>query len=146
MNGRRLLTVPGYFVAWLLWTSTAPIWLVAAAVTDLLRKNRGISLRSGAFATRVTAAEQSVWRMPDEMSFEDGAAFTHVFLTAYHALHTLARAKEGEWAVVTAAAGGVGTALIQLARVMKLQVIAGVGSSEKLDILAELGVEVTPIR
>jgi NADPH2:quinone reductase len=53
----------------------------------------------------------------------------------------LGHAKEGEWVVVTAAAGGVGTALVQLARALKLKVIAGVGSSEKLDLLAELGVE-----
>jgi NADPH2:quinone reductase len=97
----------------------------------------------GTYAKWMTAPEDYVLPIPDVMSFEDGAAFTHVFLTAYHALHTLGRANAGEWAVVTAAAGGVGTALIQLARVEELHVIAGVGSSEKLNLLAELGVEYT---
>jgi NADPH2:quinone reductase len=66
------------------------------------------SQRSGAFATMVTAAEQSVWRMPDEMSFEDGAAFGLVYLTAYISLIRNAKTQGGETVLITGASGGVG--------------------------------------
>lgn len=95
----------------------------------------------GTYAEWIAAPEPYVLPLPDSMSFEDGAAFTHVFLTAYHALHTLGHAREGEWVVVTAAAGGVGTALVQLARARRLKIIAGVGSPEKFEILTQFGVE-----
>lgn len=95
----------------------------------------------GTYAQWVSLPERYALAVPSSMSFEEAAAFTHVFLTAYHALSTLGGAQEGEWAVVTAAAGGVGTAMIQLARVWELRVIAGVGSPEKTAFLRELAVD-----
>lgn len=95
----------------------------------------------GTYAEWVAVPENYALGLPASMSFGHGAAFTHVFLTAYHALHTLGHAREGEWAVITAAAGGVGTALVQLALVRRLRVIGGVGSQEKLKVLRTFGVE-----
>jgi NADPH2:quinone reductase len=95
----------------------------------------------GTYAEWVSVPENYALRLPNFMGLEDGAAFAHVFLTAYHVLHTMGHAREGEWVVVTAAAGGVGTALVQLARARKLRVIAGTGSPEKHEVLKELGVE-----
>jgi len=95
----------------------------------------------GTYARWVTVPENYALPLSSSMSFEDGAAFIHVFLTAYHALLTLGRAREGEWALVTAAAGGVGTAILQLARWRGMRLVAGVGSQVKVDYLKRLGIE-----
>jgi NADPH2:quinone reductase len=101
------------------------------------------SLRSGAFATRVTAAEQSVWRMPDEMSFEDGAAFGLVYLTAYISLIRNAKAQAGETILITGASGGVGIAMVQFGTAMGMRIIGGVTSAEKAVLAQENGAEST---
>jgi 1-acyl-sn-glycerol-3-phosphate acyltransferase len=51
MHLHRLLTVPGYTVAWSLWLGLMPAWLVLAALVDLVRQRRFIALRSAAFLT-----------------------------------------------------------------------------------------------
>ena len=58
------------------------------------------------------------------MSFEEGAAFPVQYLTAYHTLVTLAHATAGETVLIHAAAGGVGTAAIQIAKLLGLKVVA----------------------
>ena len=82
-----------------------------------------------------------VMELPEWASFEEGAAFPVMYLTAWYALHELGRAREGERVVVTAAAGGVGTALLQLARVAKLRAMAVAGSPAKEQLVRELGAE-----
>ena len=95
----------------------------------------------GTYAHWVTVPEDYALPIPDSMGFDEAAAFTHVYLTAYHAIRTLGRAQRGDWLVVTAAAGGLGTAIIQLCRAWGIRVIAGVGSDSKFDLLHRLGVE-----
>jgi 1-acyl-sn-glycerol-3-phosphate acyltransferase len=51
MLRRRLITVPGYVLAWLLWLGAAPIWLPLAFVVDVVRRNRGVALRSATFVS-----------------------------------------------------------------------------------------------
>jgi 1-acyl-sn-glycerol-3-phosphate acyltransferase len=51
MLWRRVMTVPGYTIAWLLWLGAAPLWLSLAIVVDLVRRSRGVALRSGAVVT-----------------------------------------------------------------------------------------------
>jgi len=46
--GRRMLTVPGFLLAWLGWFAAAPLWLPLAAAVDLVRRNGGVALRSAA--------------------------------------------------------------------------------------------------
>lgn len=70
-------------------------------------------------------------QMPDDMSFETGAALPVVFTTAYHALVNLARLRKGQSVLIHAAAGGVGQAAIQIARHLGLEIYATVGSAEK---------------
>ena len=101
------------------------------------------TLGHGAFATRVTAPERSVWRMPDAMSFEDGAAFGLAYLTAYITLIENVRAKEGETVLITGASGGVGLAMTQFGPARGLRIIAGVTSAAKAALVLEHGAEAT---
>ncbi|HET7409676.1 MAG TPA: NADPH:quinone oxidoreductase family protein, partial [Paracoccaceae bacterium] len=97
----------------------------------------------GAFAERVAAPEGDVWRMPDEMPFEHGAAFGLVYLTAHASLVENCRAEPGEWVLVTGASGGVGLAMVQYGRALGLRVIGGVTSPEKAALVREHGAEAT---
>jgi NADPH2:quinone reductase len=70
-------------------------------------------------------------RLPDSMSFSEGAAFPIHYLTAYHALTTVARATSGETVVIHAAGGGVGTAAVQIARLLGLRIVATASTEAK---------------
>ncbi len=101
------------------------------------------SLGSGAFATRVTAPEHAVWRMPETMSFEHGAAFGLVYLTAYISLIVNAQAQAGETVLITGASGGVGIAMTQFGTARGMRIIGGVTSAEKAVLVQENGAEST---
>jgi NADPH:quinone reductase-like Zn-dependent oxidoreductase len=94
----------------------------------------------GSHAELVCLPAERVLALPDGMSFAEGAAFPVAFLTADYALGHLARARAGETVVVTAAAGGVGTAILQVARLAGVRVIA-VASPGKHALVRELGAE-----
>lgn len=93
----------------------------------------------GSYAEWMTVPEGYALPLPASVPDEDAAAFTHVYLTAWHCLVTVGRATAGERLFVSAAAGGVGIAVLQLGRALGLEVIGGVGSDEKLPFLASLG-------
>jgi 1-acyl-sn-glycerol-3-phosphate acyltransferase len=59
MLSRRLITIPAYLVAWSLWLASAPVWLVLAAIVDLVRRNRAVALRSVGFITVYLTCEVS---------------------------------------------------------------------------------------
>jgi NADPH2:quinone reductase len=77
--------------------------------------------------------------LPEQASFAEGASFLLTFLTAYIPLTRQVRLRPGATALVYAAAGGVGTAAIQVARALGARVVAAAGSPEKLDLCRELG-------
>ena len=85
----------------------------------------------GAHAKDVSADAHACIPLPDELSFIEGAAFPVQYLTAYHALTTIARAAEAETVLVHAAAGGLGTAAVQIARLLGLRVIGTASTREK---------------
>jgi len=95
----------------------------------------------GGHAEKFCLPASYVMELPEWASFEEGAAFPVMYLTAWYALHELGRARAGERVVVTAAAGGVGTAILQLARQIGLRVMAVIGSPEKADLVRSLGAE-----
>ncbi|MGR3715840.1 MAG: NADPH:quinone oxidoreductase family protein [Thermohalobaculum sp.] len=101
------------------------------------------SLGHGAFATCVTAPEHGVWRMPDAMSFEDGAAFGLVYLTAYITLIENVGAQAGETVLITGASGGVGLAMTQFGAARGMRIIGGVTSAGKATLVRENGAEAT---
>jgi NAD(P)-dependent dehydrogenase (short-subunit alcohol dehydrogenase family) len=75
--------------------------------------------------------------MPENLSFRVAAGLSVVFVTAYCALYSIADIQRGESVLIHAAAGGVGQACIQLAKVRGAEIYATVGSTEKRDLLID---------
>src|ERR1019366_559857 len=71
---------------------------------------------SGTYAEQVLCGEAQVYRLPDTVSFEQGAAMGVPYGTAYRGLFQRAEAKPAETVLVHGASGGVGSAAVQLAR------------------------------
>ena len=87
----------------------------------------------GGYASAAVAPVDSVFRMPDSMSFEHGAAFGVVYQTSYFGLLYRAQLQPGETLLVHAAAGGVGLAAVQIGRALGARVLATAGSAAKLE-------------
>ena len=77
--------------------------------------------------------------MPEKMSFEEGAALPVNYLTAYHMLHVVYRVRAGDHVLVHMAAGGVGTAVLQLCRHVGDVTTYGTASAGKHDYVREHG-------
>jgi NADPH2:quinone reductase len=98
-------------------------------------------MNRGGYAELARGDEAYVAELPEGASFAEGAAFLLTFLTAWIPLTRQVRVREGSVVLVHAAAGGVGTAAIQLARHLGARVAATAGSEEKLALARELGAE-----
>lgn len=96
---------------------------------------------SGCHAEFVCVSAAACVRCPESMSFVEAAAFPVQYLTAYHALKTLGRAETGETVLIHAAAGGVGTAAVQIAKLLGLHVTGTASSEEKRQRILELGAD-----
>src|SRR5215467_4286655 len=96
-------------------------------------------LPGGGYAERVVVPEKMAIPMPAHMTFEEAAAIPEAFLTAREALFTLGQTQADDTILVHAAAGGVGSSAVQLARQAGARVIATAGSAEKLARVSELG-------
>lgn len=99
-------------------------------------------LAGGGYAERAVVAHAHALPIPEGMSFEQAAAIPEAFLTASEALFSCGDASTGEWVLIHAAAGGVGSAAVQLARLIGANVIACAGSADKLAHLKRLGANV----
>ncbi|MFB6263441.1 MAG: medium chain dehydrogenase/reductase family protein [Bradymonadaceae bacterium] len=98
-----------------------------------------LATRFGAHADTVCADRRRVYHMPEEMTFEQGAALPVNFLTAYHMLFRVANLRPGDRLLVHMAAGGVGTAVIQLSQTVDGVTVFGTASSGKHDRIREFG-------
>jgi NADPH:quinone reductase len=96
---------------------------------------------AGAYAELVAVPRGSLVPLPDGATFAEGAGFILTFLTAWVPLTRQVRLEEGQTVLVHAAAGGVGTAAIQVARGLGARVVAAAGSPAKLELCRELGAE-----
>lgn len=95
--------------------------------------------RAGGYAERVAVDRRWLLPLPMNASFAEGAAFPMAFLTAWIPLTELVRIAFGARVLVTAAAGAVGTAAIQLVRALNGTPVAAVGSEEKMELPRSLG-------
>jgi NADPH2:quinone reductase len=96
----------------------------------------------GGFAEVVAAPAYFTFKLPDELSYEQGASLVLNYHTAYFALKLRGRLSPGETVLVHGAAGGVGSAAIQVGRALGARVIAVVSSDRKEDAAARLGADV----
>ena len=112
---------------------------VGAGVTAFApgQKVLGIS-RFGAYAGSLVVDPRQLWPCPDGWDFNECAAFPAVYLTAYYGLFKTAKVEPGELLLVHSAAGGVGTALLQLAFVAGCRAVAVVGSAQKTALCKDL--------
>jgi len=97
---------------------------------------------SGSFADEAIMLSTSAFAVPPELTTEEAAGFTVAYQTAWTALHRRAGIRRGETLLVTAAAGGVGSAAVQLGRAAGARVIAVVGGQAKVTAAEALGAHV----
>ncbi|MDQ2884541.1 MAG: NADPH:quinone oxidoreductase family protein [Chloroflexota bacterium] len=103
---------------------------------------RVIALTNGGYAEYSVAPASSVIPIPDTLDFPHAAAFMVQGLTAYQLLRESARIQTGESVLIHAAAGGVGTLAVQLAKLMGAGQVIGTASSEaKLELARSLGAD-----
>lgn len=95
---------------------------------------------SGGFAGRLVAREDCVAPAAERLTAQQAAAIPVVYLTAYYGLHYLGRMQQGDIVLIHSAAGGVGTAAIQLAQRAGAVIIATAGTKEKRQALRDLGI------
>lgn len=95
----------------------------------------------GSYAEYVLIAETQVVHIPDEVSFTDAAAIGMAYPAAYYGLVTRGALHEGETVLVQGAAGGVGSASVQLARALGARVLATASGSGASDLVLALGAE-----
>ncbi|HWJ54696.1 MAG TPA: alcohol dehydrogenase catalytic domain-containing protein, partial [Vicinamibacterales bacterium] len=96
---------------------------------------------SGGFATHACVAAAGVMPLPPGFAFDDAAAFVMTYGTTHHALVDRAQLKAGETLLVLGAAGGVGSAAIQLGKDAGARVIAVAGGTDKHANCRELGAD-----
>jgi NADPH:quinone reductase len=94
---------------------------------------------TGAYAEYALALEDQVYRLPEKITFAQGAAVYVPYATAYHALYHSAQAHASETVLVHGASGGVGTATVQIARAAGLTVFGTASSAKGLDMVAREG-------
>ncbi|MBV9214231.1 MAG: zinc-binding dehydrogenase [Actinobacteria bacterium] len=97
--------------------------------------------RFGGYAERVVTDARNVVALPGDWSFEEGAALPVVYATAYAALLRYGSLREGESVLIHAAAGGVGIAATQIARLSGAGTIYGTASASKHEAVRRFGVD-----
>lgn len=115
---------------------------VGPEVTDISVGDRVLALTgTGCFAEDVvTGPPMQVYRIPDEMPFDEAAALNLTYGTAGHAWER-GLLQAGETVLITGAAGGCGSAAIQIAEAMGATVIASAGGPEKVALCGALGAD-----
>jgi len=114
----------------------------APAGSDLQPGDRVAAFTAlGAFAETAVAPAFFTFKLPERLDFAQGAGLVLNYHTAYFALRTRGRLAEGEWVLVHGAAGGVGTAVLQVARGLGARTIAVVSTDAKERVAKEAGAD-----
>ena len=97
----------------------------------------------GTHAELIAVPRSQVYPIPDDLTFEEAAAFPLVFETAYRMLATKARLAEGEWILIWGIGGGVATASLAIAKALGARAVVTSSSDAKLARARELGADAT---
>lgn len=115
---------------------------VGEGVKHLKVGDRVFSLTGhGGFAQEVAGDAIKTFPMPAEMDFVTAASTMYTYGTSYHALKDRAQIKPDETILILGAAGGVGLAALQLAKLMGAKVIAAASTNQKLEVCTQLGAD-----
>lgn len=109
-------------------------------VTKFKVGDKVIAISAGSFSKYITLHENLVVHKPEYLTNQEAATVPINFLTAYHALHQLAKIKKGDYVLIHSAAGGTGLAAVQIAQAAGAEVI-GLASKPKWDYLKSVGVK-----
>lgn len=113
---------------------------VGEAIGDLAPGAEVVAVtRFGGYASDVVVPRRQVFAKPRTLTMAEAAGFPAVFLTAQHALVELGRPKPGANVLVHSAAGGVGSAAVQIARLLGAHVVGVVGRTEKVELVRAMG-------
>lgn len=116
---------------------------VGEGVTDLAPGARVLGVtRFGGYATHVAVPRHQVFPQPSKLDVFQAAGFPTVFMTAYFGLLELAHARAGATVLVHSAAGGVGSALLQLGRLTGCRMVGVVGGTHKVEAARAMGADV----
>ena len=99
--------------------------------------------RDGTHAELIAIPRENVHPIPEELSFEEAAAFPLVYETAYRMLVTRAGLREGEWVLVWGIGSGVGSAAFLIAKALGARVVVTSSDDGKLERASELGADET---
>ncbi len=98
---------------------------------------------TGGFGTHVVVSAAGCVPLPDAFTMVDAAAFIMTYATSHHALIDRAALRSGETVLILGAAGGVGTAAIQIAKAVGARVIAAASTDDKCAMCKSLGADDT---
>lgn len=114
---------------------------VGTGVDDLVVGDAVMAIASSAFSTHAVVSRAGVARLPQTVSPVAAATVPVAFLTAYYAMVELGRIQPDETILIHGAAGGVGLAALQVAKLKGAKVIATAGTREKRRFLSMLGAD-----
>jgi NADPH:quinone reductase len=95
----------------------------------------------GGLAEKIVVPARAAYRLPEERSFEEGAALLLTYATSIHALLDRGKLQAGQTLLVLGAAGGVGLAAVEIGKAYEARVIAAVSSEEKAQAARDAGAD-----
>ena len=107
--------------------------------SSLLGQEVMVGAKTGSYAEKIVVPVAQAIPSPEGLSMEESAAYLVNYMTAWVSLITMAKAQAGENVLITAAAGGVGTAAVQLTSALECRVYGMARSEEKIDYVKSLG-------
>jgi len=108
---------------------------------DIGSKVFGVT-RFNAYSTHVVAPRDQLFIIPENVTLAEAGGFPTVFLTAYYAVHLVVKIYPGSTILVHSAAGGVGSALLQLCKMARWQTIGVVGRTHKVEAAKHMGADI----
>jgi acyl transferase domain-containing protein/NADPH:quinone reductase-like Zn-dependent oxidoreductase/NADP-dependent 3-hydroxy acid dehydrogenase YdfG/aryl carrier-like protein len=138
LNFREVMTIMGLLPSTTMGLEAAgTVTRTGSAVKHIAKGDRVALLGNGAHSTLFRSKASYAFKLPENMSFEEGASLPVTSYTAWYGIVYIARARKGQSILIHAGAGGVGQAALQIARHLGLEVYTTVGSPEKLQLVRD---------
>lgn len=123
------------------WECSGEVLKTGSQVHHVKPGERVIVYSHPSYCSRAAVPAKNVVPFPSHVDFNAAAALPIIYLTAYHMLHTVRRVRAGETVLIYSAAGGVGTAIIQLGKIAGVKMIGLTSQDEKALLIKEMGID-----